>query len=671
MFDDKNPNNLSYIKRTYFFVIIMLFFFVIAIFKLVDLQIIRCNYFERLAENKNKTRQLIPAARGDIIDRNGVVLATNILKLSLVIDSSFPLKSNKDDDETKIYKNHLGNEIIFNLIKILENNGLEYDKTFPITKIPPYQFLPDKKNEEIKLKHELNQQPFATAVDVLNLLVKNYNIDGYNQLDTVKIAAMRANMLLSNFNQTKIFTVIDSIEPEYVEKFIGTKLNLQGVNINETSSRFYPCEDVAAHIIGTIGPIYSEEMEKLKDLNYTPDAFIGKWGVEKQFEKFLRSYDGYITIERLKNGEVKRYYEPNDEPKPGNIVRLTIDYELQKQIQEELKTFMKNTAPANKSAAVVVLDVKTGEILALVSLPSFDLNDYSKHYNQLLKAPGNPLKNQTLELYRPGSTFKTFMAAAGILSGKISPSTTFRCYNGAFPKMGCIQSSHHGSHTIDIYKALQFSCNNYFYNVARTMKIETIDEYAPYFGFATDTGLELYNVDGRVTNPAYYAKHGLQYQQGFTWQTGIGQADVYVTPLQMAISQMTIANKGTRFATHILKSVESFDENKVIFQTEPKILSELNSNSVAWETVLKGMKLMAKTRPPLANLDIATKSGSPEYTNFSKNKTNAAGVGFYPANFHEAEIAMSIMVQDGRHGEDFLGTIAKIYNNLKKQRSSY
>lgn len=675
MYRKKSMNNLSHSKRIYFLIMLITAFFVIFIVKLVEYQLLNADYYDKLAEHKNKIKQIIPAARGDIIDCNGVLLATSQLKLSLIIDSTFPMPSLKDNATSAKAKNKQGNLVLYNLIKILENNNLQFNSKFPITTTAPYNFLEDKKLEETKLKTALNQQPYATPVDILNLLVEKYNIEGYNENDTVKIAELRANMLISDFQNTKIFKIIDSIDSKYIENFIGTKKHLQGVSIMETSERLYPCEHIGAHIIGNVGPIYADELEKLKNKNYENDAIIGKYGIEKEFEDSLRPFNGLLTIETLKNGEIKRSYAKDEQPKPGKTVRLTIDFEFQKKIQEAFETYANSNSSSKKGGAVVVLNTDNGEILSINTTPTYSLNTYYENYDTLSKSSNKPLLNQALSTFRPGSTFKIFIAAAALLSGKITPNTTFRCCPGKvlFPNMTCYQLRHKfANRNISLLEAIQNSCNNYFYATAKAMSIETIDEYAPYFGLATDTGLEIFNPDGRVTNPATYAKRGIPYQQGFTWQTGIGQADVYITPLQMAIMTMVIANYGKRYNAHIVKAIESFDGKTTFFKTKPKIISQLNSKSVAWPTVLEGMKRMAQTKHtyPKLNGSIVAKSGTPEYSDTDHNKTNSAGVGIYYDKNKNPKLAMSVFVRDGKQADDFLGKIAAIYEELELKRNS-
>lgn len=662
--------SVSDILRLATFILLLVLFFLIYIITLVNYQIVNVDKYIKLAENNNNTTQVVPAARGDIVDRNGKKLATSVLSLNLIIDREFPIAEPNDNKEAAALKDKEGNNILLKLISMMYEKGISWDDDFPISRTQPYEFLDDKKAEGNKLRSALFQQSYAKAEDTIYLLAQKYNIVGYDEQQTRDIASIRGQMLVKDFSYSGTFTLAVNISSDFAGQIMEMKHYLKGVEVSETATRHYLSGDVAPHIIGTVGAIYAEDAKEYISKGYAMDAIVGKSGIESVFEDQLKSQSGILTIERDKDGNVKnKYYEEGDEPKPGNTVRLSIDYEFQKNLQESLASFTQThvgPAGSSKGAGLVVLDVSTGETLAIVNYPSYDINSYYSEYDQLTSSRLNPIKNRALvELYRPGSTFKTFMSASGMLSGIFQPTTYYKCVN-PFPgtNMTCLQSHHRGP--TNVYTALEYSCNNFFYNVAKNMGIDKIDEYAPYFGFATDSGLEVLNSDGRVTNPTYYEKHGIQYLVGYTYQTGIGQAEVYVTPLQMAISQMTIANKGTRYAAHVVKSIEKFDGSEIINKTEPQVLSELPKNSNAWKVTIDGMKLMADTRPVLAGKDIATKSGSPQYTDSNLNLTNAAAVGIYPAS--KPEIAMGLMIEDGASAQDFFAQIVSIYNSLKQSR---
>ena len=178
-------------------------------------------------------------------------------------------------------------------------------------------------------------------------------------------------------------------------------------------------------------------------------------------------------------------------------------------------------------------------------------------------------------------------------------------------------------------------------------------------------GLEIYSSPGRVTNPSkeFERKYNAKYHIGDLWQTAIGQAETYSTVLQQAICQMTIANKGRRFAAHIIKSIEG-QNNKILAATKPIVMSNVSISENAYETVVKGMRMMANSRAALKGINIATKSGSPQYSSRNKKLSNAAGVGFYPAD--SPEIAMAVLIENGRGGVDFFERVVRLYEKRKK-----
>ena len=319
----------------------------------------------------------------------------------------------------------------------------------------------------------------------------------------------------------------------------------------------------------------------------------------------------------------------------------------------------------SKGAGLVVLNSLNGEVLAAISYPYYDINTYSKDYDSLEQQKVNPHVNRAInKLYRPGSTFKTVIGTMALLNGTISPSTTFNCHQGAFPHMDCKRYSHSG--TTSFYKAVERSCNNYFYNVAKTLGLDAITQYAPYFGIGVESGLEIYNEDGRVTNLEFYRKHGYQYYISELYQTGIGQAETYLTPLKMAVATSVIANHGKRFATHLIKEISSYDGKKIKYKSSPKILSFLKEKNNAYDEMLKGMHLVSLTKGEMfSKWNSSIKSGSPEYSS-NKNVNNSAGVGFLP----EENIVAALIIEDGNRAENFLATVFKTYQDLCNERKS-
>ena len=665
-------------KRLIVFVIFLLVCFCIATAKLIEYQIVTVDKYERKAKVNEQIRETIPAARGDIVDRNGIKLATNELKLSLVIGEDFPF-ANTDYDKAKKEKDIKGNEIIITLIKILDRYNINWDENSPITRTKPYKFINENSIKVKKLKTALKQQQYATATDALRLLTQKFNINNkkYNEQEARDIAVFRANMLVKDFSSyNKSFTVIEKIEPDFLDKITGMENRLKGVKILETSTRTYPCKDIGPHYIGNVGPLYEEEYEEYKKKGYSPNAIVGKFGVEKAFESYLKPEDGISIIEKDRKNNTKTKYCIK-EPKPGNTVKLTIDYHLQKALQEKLPEFLAthhSKAAAAKGASACVLDVRNGNVLALVSYPSYDLNFYNSHYDEYLNAKLSPLQDKaTYLLFRPGSSFKPIIATMALEKGVITNKTVFECRKGIFSNMDCKRYNHSGR--INIYTAIQHSCNNYFYQVAERLGIENIDgllckvyidKLAPCFGFATDTGLEIPNSNGRITsnNPEFLKKYKTTFHIGDLRQTGIGQAETYVTVLQQAIGQLTIANKGKRFAAHIMDSIIDINGN-IIKKNTPKIMSELKIDDTSYNTVLEGMRRMSQNRPSMKGMDIATKSGSPQYSDRNKNLNHGTGVGLYPAS--NPKYAISIFIQDGSSAEDFCGVVARECEKMEQQ----
>ena len=671
--NDKKPKikQIKCSKRFFIFVIFLILGFFIAVSKLVEYQIVEYQKYEKLSKLDNQIIEKIPAARGDIVDRNGVCLATNVLNLSLVVSEDFPFIALKDDKQTALKKFEQGNDIILKLIKILDKSKINWDEISPISRTKPYKFVEGKEIEIKKLKKSLSQQQYASAADSIKILTKKFNINTikYTESQIRDIAVFRANMLIKGTAEFggKAFKIIDDVEPEFLDKISGLGDRLKGIKILETTKRIYPSGEFASHFIGNVGPIYKEDYEKYKNLGYSQDAFVGKFGIEEKYDSVLKATDGKVVITKDEEGKtINKQFEK--EPKPGNTVRLTIDHEMQKGVYAALEDFAKTHSSSHgssKGATACVLDVKTGEILAIVSYPSYDINLYNSNYEEFKSEKLSPLKSRGLiELYRPGSSFKPFIAITGLICGAISPSTRFLCRDGIMPNMKCAHQRHSGG-MIDIYSAIEKSCNNYFYQTGNKIGIERIDKYAPYFGYGTETGLEIYSSPGRVTNPSkeFERKYNAKYHIGDLWQTAIGQAETYSTVLQQAICQMTIANKGKRLAAHIIKSIE--DQNhKILKATKPVVMSNLKIPDFAYDTVLKGMCMMANSRAALKGINIAAKSGSPQYSSRNKKLSNAAGVGFYPAD--SPEIAMAVLIENGRSGVDFFERIVRIYEKRKK-----
>ena len=359
---------------------------------------------------------------------------------------------------------------------------------------------------------------------------------------------------------------------------------------------------------------------------------------------------------------------------------LTIDKQLQIEVQNILQQFSEHLREANgkgkdvKGGAIVVTDVKTGEILAAATYPTYtyaDLADDTVRQQLENDKVGKPMSNRAFrEIYRPGSTFKTITATGALTEGTINGSSTVTC-TGKYTYNAQYQPTCTGVHgTISVVEALKMSCNIFFYDVGRRLGIDNIGKYAHLYGFGEDTGLEIPNAKGQVSSPELYQAEGLDWYEGNTWQSAIGQGETKVTPLQLAIQAATVANNGTRYATHIIKSVTNYDMTQTVQETQPQILSQIQTSQETYDLIHEGMREAANRRATMVSIPggVAIKTGTPQVTNTT---TNSTVIGYYPAAVGTTpEIAASAVLEEGEYSADMLAQVIEAYINLKAQRDA-
>ena len=638
--------------------------FVLCLMRLMDYQVVKGDDFAKAAQATTETYETIETSRGEITDRYGRPLVTNKLALNLEIDRAVFSDEDKEKENAQI------NKMIYELTNLLSESGEGWVDTFPVTATAPYEFLSGADSDIAKLKKALNVQDYASANDCVQMLIKNCNIEGYTEEETRRIAGIRAQMLMSDWGNNNPYLFAEDVSSATSTKLMELGDYMPGVRVSESYVREYVSGTIAPHLIGSMSKIFAEEYDDLKQKGYKMNDTIGRDGVEKVMEDELRGTDGVMVVTKNKDGEIVDQYM-KQEPQPGNTIMLTIDKNFQKEVQDVLENrvlqLRAGKYPGTKGAAATVLDVKTGEALALATYPTYDINQYKTNYSELLADPLKPLMNRALnELYRPGSTFKTVMTVAGVSEGKITPTRQINCQNPyriSDREFRCQQYGHRG--LTNIYTALEHSCNIYFYQVGEDLGEETVYNYAHAMGMGEKTGLEIKNAVGRVSSKKTSEELGIRWNIGDICQTAIGQSETYITPLQMAISTMVIANKGTRYETHLIKSVEKYDYSSTIKATEPVVLGTLEDKNNAFEIDTEGMKLMAETVSTLKGKNVAAKSGTPQKT---ETITHSAAVAFYPAD--NPEIAISIMIEEGENAKETVGDIIDAYNRTKTQKDA-
>ncbi|MEG2429249.1 MAG: penicillin-binding transpeptidase domain-containing protein, partial [Oscillospiraceae bacterium] len=475
---------------------------------------------------------------------------------------------------------------------------------------------------------------------------------------------------------TRRFTFAEDIPPMLTALIKEFSNELSGVKIVERSKRTYISGDVASHLLGSVGPIYAEEAKNYtSDKGYLQTDIVGKDGIEKAMEDQLRGRYGTKTVIEDSRGNIVEEID-SVEPVAGKTVQLTLDYKFQKEVQQILADYIADFNKSNKegkkspAASIVVLDTKNNGVLASVSYPYYNIDDYKTKYAELSKDPAKPLFNRAFNgSYAPGSTFKPIVATAGLVEKKATVNSTVSCRK-VYTYFGTSETAYkpkcftgpHGN--ISVTEAIHHSCNIYFYDVGRILGINKINQYAEYFGMGVDTGIEIGAKKGHLSTPEYSQSIGERWEAGNVVQAAIGQGYIQISPLQMATEAATLANKGKRFQTHIVKSVLSNDQKKVDIPETNKVMSQFEMADEYFQAIKKGMIEVGAGFSSLKNLpyQVAVKTGTPQVT---VTKFNSSFIAFAPAE--NPEIAISCIVENGQNcGSVLTGKVIEAYERSKK-----
>lgn len=646
--------------------------------RLLQTQLVDGARYLEMTQSIAVAEQEIDAARGQIVDTNGKVLNTNKITYNINLQKSSLVSGTE-------------NEIIYRVLTVLGKNGEKWNESLPITKTAPYSFLSDREYSIRTLKSRLDVGSYATVENCIYQLYKTYNIDEkYSEQMRRYIAGVRYEMTLKDFSFKNKFVLASDISENTVLELKELSYLLNGVDITESWERQYVDGSLAPHIRGTVGAISAEDYERLEDSGYTLNDIIGTGGVELALESVLRGTRGVRSITRGSDG-MEISDEVTLEPIAGRSVMLTIDSDFQRLVQDLMKYHIQYLnspyytekydaalrGKGCKSGACVVLDVKTGGVLASVSYPDYDINDYLKDYERVINLENSPVFNRALNgVYRPGSTFKTITATAGLAEGAITPASTIFCggvytYYGSGFRPTCLGS--HGS--IDVRTALMHSCNIFFYETARRLGIDRMAEWAGKFGVGRDLGFELGMSTGQMSSLELFDEMGYHWDEGNIVQVGIGQCETLMTPMHLAVQAMTIANKGVRYEPHIVKSVYNYDFTEKLYDKQPVVaedFSQYPNMSEYMTDVREGMKLVASTQVHfwidgagwvcpfdyvgIGKENVAIKTGTPQT---SDTQFNSALVGFYPAD--NPEIAFGIILEQGEFTKVLAANIIEAY----------
>ena len=627
----------------------------------------------------------VQAARGEIYDRNGTPLVTNRFSYDLTLSyATFTSAGLKNANLAALR--------LFEAAAATDEADKHVEKFFPFDGVYPYYLLSEEASNADSIPYyrlrkvlkEIGLKENAGISDVVKYYVSTYDLlatdaDGNRLFDddeVDRLIRLRYDMDAQGFKANGEYVFAKTVGlpmMTYVKE-----LSLPGISFTVNAERVYNYPGYASHILGTVGPIYSEEWDYYNEQGYQMNAIVGKSGCELAFEEHLRGIDGVLQIEEDANGNLVGV-TVKKEAVAGSDVHLTIDIDLQIAAEDGLRENLEyvvsradgeESRGANANAgAAVAMDPDTFAILAIASYPTYDLSTYNVNYNDLLVADGNPLFNRALGgLYAPGSTYKLGVSVAALMEEKITASSTIPC-TGVYhffdyhPK--CSTYPHTAS-VINVVQAIADSCNSFFYEVGYRLGIDKMNDYMSRFGFGQPTGIELGGKVGVLASPEYRQESGGEvWTDGLTLQAAIGQADNLVSPLQLACYLGTLSNGGTRYSAHLLDRVYAFGEREPSFtygEDGQTVLSSIDIPQAVLDTVLRGMRDMVSQNTTVKSLlpkslpvTVGGKTGTAQNSSGCDNALFVAA-----APYDSPDIVIAVVIEQGYAGSYASYTAGKI-----------
>lgn len=561
----------------------------------------------------------VRAARGDILDRNGKVLVGNRASYDLVFNH-FVIKSADNR-----------NEYLYTLLKKCEELGVEHQDHLPVTTTRPFEYTLSDYSTAWQgyyqnYMSDRSWDPDVTAPLLIEKMRELYKIPKeWTEEEARAVIGLRYEFDLRGVTKLPSYVFISDVDSENLAAIL--ELNTPGLMVESSTVREYHTT-YGAHILGYMGAMTDAEWQENQKLGYSMDADVGKSGFEQAFETYLHGIDGQRLDKVTKEGTiVSQQYLEGKEPVAGNNVETTIDIDLQKVAEDALSKRMKELTDPNintggegegidaQGAAVVVMKVKTGEILACASYPTYNLATMKEDWDAINSDDLKPMFNRAFgATYAPGSTYKmcTLVAAMENVYGPTNPKAGQPIYapgetifdtgvfsHDDFPDFHptCLfYSSSYGSHgDLTAQDALKVSCNLFFYELGYRMTIGMMDETAKGFGLGEPTGIELTEKVGWRANEAS-KKASYKNSADAAWNGGdrvlcaIGQSENRFTPLQLAVYTCTLANQGTRYRATFLNRVTSSDYRTLVYSNSPEVVSKMNISDTTYNTYVDGMR---------------------------------------------------------------------------------
>jgi len=629
---------------------------------LYDAQILHGSENRARSISSNATSEVVPTSRGIITDRNGKVLVSNRLAYTLVFD-----RSGFTDDASL-------NDAILRLIRLCQETGTAWNDTLPIAQTGSFLRYTNDRSESFTQYLEKNKLTATAAGRQLIAEMRAlYHVDeSLSEKDARLVIGVRYEL-----HSRDSYTFAEDVSSEVLS--LITDGRYEGVSIRTASARVYNTT-LAAHILGTIGPIWQEEWSSNEktgyvgyaDKGYSMNDLVGKDGVEKAFEEYLRGTDGRRLITTDEDGKLTGELYTR-EPQPGGTVALTLDIDLQADVERALAqtiTGMIDEDSNERGGAAAVVSVGSGEVLALASYPTYDLSTFNEDYEDLVADERLPMFNRATQgTYAPGSTFKMCTAVAALESGIITPSSIiqdrgiYTYYRDPQPMCWVYRQGGSTHGRINVTQAITVSCNYFFYEVGRLTGIRTLDSYASQFGLGQSTGIEIGDSSGVLASPEWADSHNQEWTDGQTITAAIGQSYNLFTPLQLANYIATLVGGGEHYQAHLLKNVKEYDNSRLLYVYDDEPLNTVEMSGSTVEAVTKGMhELTVSGGVAFAFRDCVVSAGA---------KTGSAQVGTDIANgvfvayapYEDPEIAVAIVIEKGGSGAALATAAVEIINS--------
>ncbi|MBQ8431504.1 MAG: hypothetical protein IJX28_01335 [Clostridia bacterium] len=670
---------------------------VVAVFCLICVVYLGRLFYIQIAQRQNSyesgtTTRLVTvcAVRGEIYDRNGNPLVKNRYTYDLILSyATFSASPLNEANKTALF-----------LLEECAKEDKHSEQYFPFAgQYPYYSFTEEVSGGDSipyyrlqRVLKEIGLEKDATAAEIRDYYVTTYQLLATDENGARLFSDDQVDLLLRlrydmdavQFSPSNDYVFATDVSMELMTRV--KEPSPVGVELKVQAERIYCYPGYASHVLGTVGPIYSEEWDYYNEQGYQMNAIVGKTGCEAAFEEYLRGSDGVLLIEEDAAGNVIRT-TVKKAPVAGSDVYLTIDIHLQIAAEDGLKenvdyvvdrsNGLESRGSNCQAGAAVALDPNTFEVLAIASYPTYDLTTYRTLYDTLASNPAQPLLNRALNgSYAPGSTFKPGVAAAGLLSGVIQANSYLECtgvykrYESYQPKCATY-ASHAGLLTVKT--AIADSCNCFFYELGYRMEIDTMNSYLKRFGFGQSTGFELGGTAGILAGPEYRQEiHGDLWTPGLTLSAAIGQSDNQASPLQLACYLGTLSNGGTRYSAHLLKSVYAFgaDTPTTSYDASANVLDSFVLPTEYREVILEGMREMILTHTNanrfMSSLPVAVggKTGTAQTSGACDNALFVCA-----APYDAPEIVISVVLEQGYSGEYASLTAARIlesYYNVQK-----